>query len=267
MNKAQCALDNDLPVEKLAGHVFLARMGKKLLRPGGRRATEQLFDLAQLEPNQHLCEIATNRAVTAIELASRFGVRVAGVDASPDFLAVARENIANHKLEHRITLHVSEGHHLPFADNAFDTVTAEAVITMLPPKQKLATLREAVRVLRPGGRLVIHELAWTEESSKAMRQELVKTIQHAAWPLTDQEWQDLAAQAGLKCDGSRTGRMSLLSPLGLLRDEGLFGIARIIWNILRTPGAKARFTEMAMFFRRHRGSFHYIVMKATKARN
>lgn len=265
MNTVQCALDNGVPIEKMAGHVFLAKMGKKLLRPGGRKATEQLFDLAGLESGQRLCEIATNRAVTAIELATRFGVHVAGVDSSADFLAVARESIAVHRLENCISLHVSEGHHLPFDDGSFDAVTAEAVITMLPPKQKLAILREAARVLRTGGCVVIHELAWSETSSKAMRQELVKVIQHAAWPLTDQEWRDLATDVGLIVDESRIGRMSLMSPRGLLRDEGLVGIARIMWNILRTPGAKSRFKEMAAFFRRHRGSFHYIVLKATKS--
>ncbi|GMU23495.1 MAG: SAM-dependent methyltransferase [Phycisphaerae bacterium] len=264
MNAAQCSLDAGVSVEKLAGHVFLARMGKKLLRPGGRRATEQLFELAGLEPGQRVCEIATNRAVTAIELAERFGVRVDGVDASPEFLALARDNIAAHALADRIQVHVGKGHELPFEDNTFDRVTAEAVVTMLPPEQKLATLREAARVLRPGGCLVIHELAWSQ-SDKAIRADLVKTIQHAAWPMTDDEWRSILAQAGLSFADSRTGEMSLMSPTGLLRDEGVGGVVRILWNILRTPGARTRFKSMARFFRLHREGFHYIVLKATKS--
>ncbi len=264
MSTAHCTLGAEVPIERMAGHVFLAKMGKRLLRPGGRKGTEQLYALADLRRDQRVCEIATNRAVSAVEMAERFGVCVDGVDASAEFLAQAEKNIADHHLESRIQVHRTKGDALPFGDGTFDAVTAEAVITMLPPAQKLATLREAARVLRPGGRLVIHELAWPEESSKALRQELVKVIQHAAWPLTDAEWRSLADDAGLQVDAFRTGPMSLMSPSGLFYDEGVRGVAKIAWNVLRIPGAKSRFNEMALFFRRHQREFHYVVLKAIK---
>jgi SAM-dependent methyltransferase len=264
MMSETCGTLRDPSVDRLAGHVFLARLGKKLLRPGGREATERLFALAAPQPGECVCEIAVNRAMTAMELASRFGVQVDGVDASPDFLSIARANIASRGLAERVRVHEGKGHRLPFPDSTFDAVVAEAVITMLPPDQKRTTLAEACRVLRPGGRLVIHELAWCTDSARTLRQGLVKTIQHAAWPLTDQEWRELCTDVGLRPAEAQTGPMSLLSPRGLLRDEGFGGVAGMAWNLLRSAAARKRFGEMAGFFRRHRASFHYIVLRADK---
>ena len=63
MSTAHCTLGAEVPIERMAGHVFLAKMGKRLLRPGGRKGTEQLYALADLRRDQRVCEIATNRAV------------------------------------------------------------------------------------------------------------------------------------------------------------------------------------------------------------
>ncbi|MGD2109194.1 MAG: class I SAM-dependent methyltransferase [Phycisphaerae bacterium] len=252
MSQAACATSAKVPVEQLAGHVVLAKMGKKLLRPGGRRATEELSSLAGLHPGDRVCEIATNRAVTAIELARRYDVSVDGMDSSGEFLSLAERNVAERGLGDRVRPHLGNGRELPFEDGTFDAVLAEAVITMLPPGEKAETLAEAARVLRPGGRLVFHEPSRTEEAPTELRQGLVKAIRHAAWPLTLAEWEEFVEDAGLEQVDVRAGPVSLLSPRGLLRDEGFGGVIRIGVNVLRTRGAPARFRTMAGFFRRHR---------------
>ncbi len=263
-NDDESAAGEGASIESVPGHVFLAKMGKKLLRPGGRRATEELFTLADLKPGERVCEIATNRAVTAMELAGRFGVEVDGVDASEDFLSLARRNVAARGLQDRVRLHVGKGHELPFDDGSFDVVTAEAVITMLPLKRKAETVTEAARVLRPGGRLVIHELAWADDTETEIQKELVAAIRHGANPLTMEQWKALATEAGLGDVTVRTGMMSLMSPRGLIRDEGIGGVCRIGFNVLRTRGAFSRFKTMARFFRRHHQRLRYIVMCAVK---
>jgi SAM-dependent methyltransferase len=263
-NDNGCVVADGTPVENLPGHVFLAKMGKKLLRPGGRRATEELFSLADLHPGERVCEIATNRAVSAIEMSERFGVEVDGVDVSPEFLSVAARNVTAHGLQDRIRLHVGTGHELPFKDSSFDAVIAEAVITMLPPARKAETVEEAARVLRPGGRLVIHELAWAADAEASVHQELVRTIRHGACPLTVDQWRLLLTQAGLGCVVARVGPMSLMSPRGLLRDEGVGGVARMMWNVVRTPGGLARWKKMAAFFHRNHHRLRYIVLRADR---
>lgn len=260
----QCSAACTDSIEQMAGHVFLAKMGKKMLRPGGREATNELFDLAQLKSGERVCEIATNRANTAIEMARRFGVRVDGVDVDQGFLATAEQNIAAHGLAGAINVHLGDGKVLPFKQNTFDAVVAEAVITMLPPQQKRDTLKEAARVLKSGGRLLFHELTYVEDVPGFRRQDLATAIRHAAWPVTLGEWKEMVQDAGLTQAGVRTGPMSLMSARGLVRDEGIGGVARIAWSVWRTPGAKKRFKQMAGFFWQHRAALRYIVIRADK---
>lgn len=79
--------------------------------------------------------------------------RVVGADLSLDMLRVARAKVESQGLDHVRGLMVMDACRLGFADNSFDAVTAQFVITLVPdPEQALA---EMDRVLRPGGEIVI----------------------------------------------------------------------------------------------------------------
>jgi ubiquinone/menaquinone biosynthesis C-methylase UbiE len=81
------------------------------------------------------------------------GVEVTGIDISPRMLERARA------LAGRIgvtpELHLADAQRLPFADDSFDTVTATCVFCSVP--DPVQGLREAARVLRPGGELLLVE--------------------------------------------------------------------------------------------------------------
>lgn len=79
--------------------------------------------------------------------------RIVGADLSLDMLRVARAKVLSQGLNHVRGLMVMDACRLGFADNSFDAVTAQFVITLVPdPEQALA---EMDRVLRPGGEIVI----------------------------------------------------------------------------------------------------------------
>ncbi|WP_186418110.1 class I SAM-dependent methyltransferase [Bosea sp. CS1GBMeth4] len=79
--------------------------------------------------------------------------QVVGADLSLDMLRVAKAKVESQGLAHVRGLMVMDACRLGFADNAFDAVTAQFVITLVPdPEQALA---EMDRVLRPGGEIVI----------------------------------------------------------------------------------------------------------------
>ena len=79
--------------------------------------------------------------------------QVVGADLSLDMLRVARAKVLSQNLGHVRGLMVMDACRLGFADNSFDAVTAQFVITLVPdPEQALA---EMDRVLRPGGEIVI----------------------------------------------------------------------------------------------------------------
>lgn len=80
------------------------------------------------------------------------GLRLAGTDLSPPYLAHARRQLGPSA---RIRLAEGAAEALPFPDGAFDAVTAVFLLHELPKKIRAAFAAEAARVLAPGGRLVV----------------------------------------------------------------------------------------------------------------
>ena len=79
--------------------------------------------------------------------------RVTGIDLSPDMLARARARVATQKLANVEQLSKMDATRLAFADQSFDAAVAMFLITVVPDPS--AVLNEAVRVVKPGGRIVL----------------------------------------------------------------------------------------------------------------
>lgn len=79
------------------------------------------------------------------------GVRLTGLDLSPEMLAVARERTA--ELGRDIDLREGDAHALPFDADSFDTVVCTYSLCNIPDPQR--AVNEMKRVLKPGGRLVL----------------------------------------------------------------------------------------------------------------
>ncbi|MGL5362498.1 MAG: class I SAM-dependent methyltransferase [Bosea sp. (in: a-proteobacteria)] len=79
--------------------------------------------------------------------------RVTGADLSHDMLLVAQAKVRDQKLHQVQGLVVMDACRLGFADEAFDAVTAQFVITLVPDPE--AALDEMDRVLKPGGEIVV----------------------------------------------------------------------------------------------------------------
>jgi phosphatidylethanolamine/phosphatidyl-N-methylethanolamine N-methyltransferase len=79
--------------------------------------------------------------------------RVTGIDISEAMLQVARQRVADDRLVQVESLEVMDAEHLTFADGSFDVVVAQYVVNTVPNPE--AALDEFLRVLRPGGELII----------------------------------------------------------------------------------------------------------------
>ena len=79
--------------------------------------------------------------------------RLCGVDISEPMLRKAQQRVRALKLTNVETLAVMDARNLAFADNVFDAVVAQYVITAVPDPE--ATLDDFVRVLKPGGELIL----------------------------------------------------------------------------------------------------------------
>ncbi len=96
----------------------------------------------------------------ALQKALPEGSRITGADFSEGMLAVMREKLARKGLEDRILLIQADAAALPFPEASFDAVTVAFGIRNFPDREQ--ALREILRVLRPGGILVILELSEPE---------------------------------------------------------------------------------------------------------
>ena len=133
------------------GHNFLARLGKTRLRPGGRKATEWLIANGNFNQDKKVLEVACNMCTTAIGLAKKFGCSIEGVDLDENALEKAQNNITAQGLQDKIHVQRANAMRLPFADETFDIVINEAMLTMLPLQAKMKAIAEYYRVLKPGG--------------------------------------------------------------------------------------------------------------------
>ncbi len=115
------------------------------------------FLVSRIPPDANrVLDVATGTAAVAIELAGASPDRtVVGVDQSPEMLAAGRERIAREGLSDRIELREGRAEDLPVGDAEFDAVTFTYLLRYVDDVP--ATLRELVRVVRPGGTVAMLE--------------------------------------------------------------------------------------------------------------
>ena len=141
----------------------------------------------------------------------------------------------------------------------------EAMLTMYVDKAKSRLINEYYRVLKPGGRLLTHDIMFTHEHLEAVRQtQLEDVVKSNVSPMTRTAWKALFIANGFQSVNTHHGEMSLMSPSGLIRDEGLTGTAKILFNGLRTRENRTRFLGMFRFFRHHRHQLNYIACCSRK---
>lgn len=109
---------------------------------------------------ERVLDVGCANGYTTVEIASRRRVRIKGIDYIPEMVAQAelRKAPLAPEIRSRLDFAVGDATALPDGDAAFDTVVSVRVLINLGPWERQAeALRECVRVLRPGGRLLLSE--------------------------------------------------------------------------------------------------------------
>ncbi|MFU2132039.1 class I SAM-dependent methyltransferase [Gallibacterium anatis] len=245
------------------GHNFLARLGKTRLRPGGKKGTDWLIANGDFNKDKKVLEVACNMGTTAIGLAERFGCHIEGVDLDEQALAKAQKNISEAKLDNLIHVQRANAMKLPFADSSFDIVINEAMLTMLPLEAKRKAVTEYFRVLKPGGFLLTHDVMLLEHNEAQILATLREVINVSITPLTKEGWKDLFKQSGFSNVDTYSGEMTLLSPKGMIYDEGVLGTLKIVRNALRSENRET-FKKMFRFFNDPQNKMHFIAVCSQK---
>lgn len=151
----------------VTGAVFLADTGVYLhttLR-GKLRAWERELDRAELKRNEELLDLGCGRGAVLVAAARRLpegravGVDLWTLDQSGNSPGATLANAAAAGVADRVEVRTGDMTALPFADASFDVVTAALAIHNIGSEEgRYRALDEAMRVLRPGGRLMIADI-------------------------------------------------------------------------------------------------------------
>ena len=251
-------------IKKEAGHKFLARLGKTRLRPGGKKATEWLFKQAEFTPQSRVLEIACNMATTSIDIAKRFNCHIIGIDMDKSALAKAKQNVIKNNVSQLVDIQQADASKLPFADNSFDVVINEAMLTMYADKTKARLLNEYFRVLKPGGKLLTHDIMLDNpKNSQDVMAQIHNAINVNAKPMSHDDWINLFSTIGFINIKSEHAAMTLMSPRGMITDEGFLGAIKIIGNALHKQN-RPQFIQMFKTFRKNKKYLNYIAICSVK---
>ncbi len=137
------------------------RMGALLSLGQDPRWRAALIAAIDPHPGERVLDVAAGTGMVAAALVRRGASAVVALDQSDAMLAGARARLdADPRLARAIRLVQGEAEHLPFGDKEFDAVTFTYLLRYVD--DRLATMRELARVLRPGGRIGMIEFAVPE---------------------------------------------------------------------------------------------------------
>ncbi|HIK14432.1 MAG TPA: methyltransferase domain-containing protein [Leptolyngbyaceae cyanobacterium M33_DOE_097] len=249
--------------ETAPGHQVMAAAGKKILRPGGKAATEQLFQWAGFKPGETVLELAASFGYSAIALAKRYGVQVVGVEKNPESVARARANIQAAGLADQVQVIEGDIFHLEQIPGQFDYVLAEAILTMQSLPAKVKILHGIRDRLKSSGKFLSHELLATDREAE-IHGALAATLRVNSTPLSEADWIDTYKMAGLQVQQHQIGEMRLLNPTRIIQDEGLRDAIQFFWNVITQPQVRNRLLTIRGVFQQYKQELGYIVLCAER---
>lgn len=267
LSTKEVAPGKGLDVSKMPGHWLLARLGKRVLRPGGRELTGWMIDALKITSDDDVVELAPGMGHTARMVVSRGPATYVGVDRDQAAVERVAQIVAKRSSEYICRKGNAQDSGLE--DQSADVVYGEAMLTMQTASQKRRIVEEAQRILRPGGRYGIHEISLEpDDLPQARRDEIESSLREAirvgARPLTCIEWKALLEEAGLEVESVERRPMHLLEPRRFVADEGVRATIRFLINVLSDRRARERVLQMRACFRRYEEEMGSISIVARK---
>jgi len=156
--------------------------------------------IASLKPGEVVLDLGAGGGFDCFIAGPKVGAtgRVIGVDMTPDMLSKARRNVATYTAQtglDNVEFRLGEIEHLPVADASVDVVISNCVLNLSPDKSQV--WREIARVLKPGGRVAVSDLALLRPLPEAVRADVEALVGCVAGAVLVEETRTQATAAGL----------------------------------------------------------------------
>jgi arsenite methyltransferase len=151
--------------------------------------------LAKLNPGEVVLDLGSGGGIDVLLSARRVGPtgKAYGLDMTDEMLALANENKRKAGAEN-VEFLKGEIEHIPLPDNSVDVIISNCVINLSADKDQV--LREAFRVLKPGGRFVVSDVVTRGEISPDIRKSVLLWIGCVAGALDENEYRRKLTAAG-----------------------------------------------------------------------
>lgn len=153
--------------------------------------------LAQLNAGEVVLDLGSGGGIDVLLSAKRVGPtgKAYGLDMTDEMLALANENKRKAGAEN-VEFLKGEIEHIPLPDNSVDVIISNCVINLSADKDRV--LREAFRVLRPGGRFAVSDVVTHGEMLPEIRQSVLLWVGCVAGALEENEYRAKLASAGFE---------------------------------------------------------------------
>jgi ubiquinone/menaquinone biosynthesis C-methylase UbiE len=122
----------------------------------GRESTLEVAELAKLKSSDRVLDVGCGLGGTARFLAEQYKCNVAGIDLTEEYISVGKRLTELVGLSNRVELRQGSALEIPYEDERFDVVWTEHVQMNIADKNRFYS--EIARVLKPGGRLLFHDI-------------------------------------------------------------------------------------------------------------
>src|SRR5579859_6550065 len=153
--------------------------------------------LAKLNAGEVILDLGSGGGIDVLLSARRVGPtgKAYGLDMTDEMLALANENKRKSGIEN-VEFLKGEIEHIPLPDNSVDVIISNCVINLSADKDKV--LREAFRVLKPGGRFAVSDVVTRGEILPEIRQSVLAWVGCIAGALEEKEYRGKLAAAGFE---------------------------------------------------------------------
>ena len=243
---------NNKTINTEQGHWILAKMGKKVLRPGGKELTLKLVEGLKINSNDAVVEFAPGMGFTASLALQENPKSYTGIELNEEAANLLRKKFSGREVQIVNKTAAETG----LENCCVHKVFGEAMLTMQADHRKSEIIREAYRLLKKGGCYGIHELGLKPDDldpklKGTIQRKLAQVIKVNARPLTCREWCKILEDEGFKIKDVYSSPMHLLKPQRVLNDEGLLRSLKIAYNILTHPAEKQRIKKMREIFKKY----------------